>query len=262
MPGSSLARKGLGLVPRERWQEPSIRQLNSFARELGRNDDAAGRDIFLSLVSMAAVGDERLDQLLAAVALPEAAELTIGEVVAGVGLRPGEILKIVRDAALSVAQARSIAQLAQHLPQITLDVATRAQVHYLPCGSCHGTGRVTPKPTKDDPSPAEETCYTCRGTGQLRHEADLERQTLALEMGKLLPKAGGTNIAVVNNNQGSGIQAASSVFSSLVRATDRILHGDGLSRGRPAVAAEVVTDPEVVEADVLASSASDPPSGT
>ena len=232
MPSNLAKVKVLGLVPRERWQEPSIRQLNTFIQELGRGDIAIGSQVFQSLVSMAAVRDERLDQLLGAFALPEAQDLTPGEVVAGVGLRPGEILKIVREAALAVAGVRSIAQLAQHLPNITLDVATRAQVHYLPCGSCQGTGRVTPKPTKDDPTPAEEVCYTCRGTGQLRHEADLERQTLALEMGKLLPKGGGTNIAVVNNNAGSGIQATSGVFSNLVRATDRILHGDGLIRAR------------------------------
>jgi hypothetical protein len=257
---SNLTRRtSVGIVPRERWQEPSIRQLNTFARELGRNDEAAGREIFQALVSMAAVGDERLDQLLAAFALPEAEGRSVGEVVVGVGLRPGEILKIVRDAALSVSQARSIAQLAEHLPAITLDVATRAQVHYLPCGSCHATGWVTPKPTKDDPTPQPEKCDTCGATGQVRVEADLERQTLALEMGKLLPKSGGTNIAVVNNNQGSGVQATASVFSSLVRATDRILHGDGLTRVRaPAAPAEVVEAAEVVEGDVVPSAAEEP----
>lgn len=258
MPGS-LARKSqqpFALVPRERWQEPAIRQLNHFIHELGRGNLADGSLVFQSLVSMAAVSDERLDQLLGAFAMPEAEGLTPGEVVAGVGLRPGEILKIVRDAALAVAQARSIAQLAQHLPQITLDIATRAQVHWLPCGACQGTASITPKPTKDDPSPQPEVCYTCRGTGQLRHEADLERQTLALEMGKLLPKAG-TNIAVVNNN-GGGTTAASGIFSSLVRATDRILHGDGLSRRPAPPTAEAVSEPDIVEADVLASAESDP----
>lgn len=250
---SSLQKKSIGIIPRERWQEPSIRQLNSLARELGRNDEVAGRLVFQSLVSMAAVSDERLDQLLAAFALPEAEALTVGEVVVGVGLRPGEILKIIRDAALSVAQSRSITQLAEHLPQITLDVATRAQVHYLPCRSCHATGWVTPKPTKDDPTPQPERCNTCNGTTQIRMEADLERQTLALEMGKLLPKAGGTNIAVVNNNAAGAGAVAGGIFSSLVKATDRILHGDGLSRSRstPVVA-------EVVDADVLASAPSDP----
>jgi hypothetical protein len=259
MPASgALVRKPFGLVPRERWQEPSIRQLNSFAKELGRNDLEAGTEIFLSLVSMAAVGDERLDQLLAAVALPEAAGLTIGEVVAGCGLRPGEVLKIVRDAALSVSQARSIAQLAQHLPAITLDIATRAQVHYLPCQNCHASGWVTPKSTKDDPNPQPEKCHTCNATGQVRVEADIERQTLALEMGKLLPKAGGTQIAVVNNNAGGGVGATSSVFSSLVRATDRILHGDGLTRVRSTSTTQPLSEPEVVDADVLASAPSAP----
>jgi len=252
---SLASRRPLGIIPRERWQEPAIRQLNTFARELGRLDEKAGREIFQALVSMAAVSDERLDQLLAAFALPEAEALTVGEVVVGVGLRPGEILKIVRDAALSVSQARSIAQLAEHLPAITLDVATRAQVHWLPCRSCHATGWVTPKATKDEPTPTAEKCTNCGATGQVRMEADFERQTLALEMGKLLPKAGGTNIAVVNNNAGSGVQATSSVFSALVKATDRILHGDGLSRG---VARNPVADPEVVEADVLASAPGDP----
>ena len=254
---SSLTKRAsLGIIPRERWQEPAIRQINTFARELGRLDEAAGREIFQALVSMAAVSDERLDQLLAAFALPEAEALTVGEVVVGVGLRPGEILKIVRDAALSVSQARSIAQLAEHLPAITLDVATRAQVHYLPCRSCHATGWVTPKPTKDDPTPAAEKCHTCNATGQVRVEADLERQTLALEMGKLLPKAGGTNIAVVNNNAGAGgVAATSGVFSALVKATDRILHGDGLARS---AAQRHAAEPDVVDADVVASPGSDP----
>ncbi len=255
MSRSLQTRTALGIIPRERWQEPSIRQLNTFALELGRLDPVAGRDVFQALVSMAAVSDERLDQLLAAFALPEAADLTVGEVVVGVGLRPGEILKIVRDAALSVSQARSIAQLAEHLPAITLDVATRAQVHYLPCRACHATGWVTPKPTKEDPTPAAETCTTCNGTTQIRMEAELERQQLALEMGKLLPKAGGSQIAIVNNNAGSGVQATSAVFSALVKATDRILHGDGLSRARTP-APDVV---EVVDGDVVPSAPSEDP---
>jgi hypothetical protein len=254
MASSSLTKRPIGIIPRERWQEPSIRQLNTFAWELGRRDEAAGREIFQALVSMAAVSDERLDQLLAAFALPEAEGLTVGEVVVGVGLRPGEILKIVRDAALSVSQARSIAQLAEHLPAITLDVATRAQVHYLPCTSCYATGWVTPRATKEDPEPKPEKCLTCNGATQVRHEAEFDRQQLALEMGKLLPKAAGTNIAVVNNNAGSGVQATSSVFSSLVRATDRILHGDGLTRPVRTPAAE----PEVLDAVVVASPPADP----
>lgn len=253
MATSALQKKSIGLAPRERWQEPAIRQLNTFVRELGRNNDAAGSQIFQSLVSMAAVSDERLDHLLAAFALPEAADLTVGEVVAGIGLRPGEILKIVRDAALSVAQARSIAQLAEHLPQITLDVATRAQVHYLPCTACGATGQVTPKKTKEDPNPQPETCDACRGNKVIRNEASLEHQTLALDMGKLLPKSAGTNVAIVNNNGGAAVTATSGVFSSLVRATDRILHGDGLSRGRAAPAAE-----PAVDAVVLDSQPSDP----
>lgn len=247
MAGKGLATRAIGLQPRERWQEPAIRQLNTFILELGRNNFEAGTEMFKSLVALSAVGDERLDQLLGAFALEEAQGLSPGEIVAGIGLRPGEILKIVRDAALSVAQARSIAQLAEHLPNITLDVATRAQVHFLPCAKCQQTGKITGKSTVENPAPTEESCDACHGQGSIRMEADLDRQQLALDMGKLLPKSAGTNIAVVNNNNNGGVMATSGVFSSIVRATDRILHGDGLARRSSTPSAEAVVDAVVVD---------------
>lgn len=223
----ALQKKRAGLAAIEKYQQPAIRQIDKFARDLGRGDVAAGREVFLSLVSIAAVSDERLDDLLAALHLEEAAGRTLGEVVAAVGLRPGEVLKIVRDAALTVAQASSMAELADHLPAITRDVAIRAQVHYLPCGACGATGRYTPAPTKEDPDPEEEVCRTCRGKTTVRVEADLERQQLALEMGKLLPKGGGTNIAIQTNVGGGAGASAAGLFSRLVRATDQILHQPG-----------------------------------
>lgn len=257
MSSSSLSpRKPLSLVPRERWQQPSVMQVDQMVTELGGGDPAAGAQRFMALLAVAAVSDDRLDQLLAAALDPSTAGYTCGELVMAVGFRPGEILKIVKEAALAVGQAKSLEVLARSLPAIAADVATRAQVHYLPCGACDATGWITPKATKDDPEPKAEPCRACHQKGQIRMEADPARQELAFDLARMLPKGAGTSIQVnQQNNTVNGGPGSESLFAAMVRASAEILH-----RGTAAPAQSSAPEGETVDADVVPSPAVAPPS--
>lgn len=256
---SNLAtRKPLALVPRERWQLPAVMQVDQLVTDLGAGSYEAGAPRFLSLVAVAAVTDERLDQLLAAAVDPQTAGYTCGELAMAVGFRPGEVLKIVKDAALAVGQAKSLHVLAEQLPGVAADVASRAQVHYLPCRACGETGWVTPKPTKDEPTPAPEPCAACGQTGRVRVEADLERQKLVFEAARLLPRAGGTSIAIQQTTQVAAGAGGAALFTQLVRASAEVLHRAAavpLHAESPAPAPEADT----VEGDVVSSAPVDAP---
>lgn len=255
-----------------------VRAIDQLIRELGGGKLDAGQNRLLSLLALASIDDERINDLLGLVEDPDAADRPLGELVYVVGFRPGEIYRLVKETILAVAQVHSIRQLADQLPAVTEDLLSRAQVHYLPCSACDETGWVQPLPTPEQAAageiPPPEKCKVCRGRGKVRKEADFDRQQLALSMAHLLPKSG-AGIAIQQNIGTNGSSAAGSdpapsdMFSRLMKATDRILHGPHASAAtieveptRAEAVAAAREDPPIIEGTVVSSSATPtPPEG-
>ena len=247
------ARSTSATQPIQSYHRPAIRKLDAFV-------DQCGRERFLAALCLTSHTDDRLDQLLTLVEDPTYSVRSVGEIAVAVGVRPGELIKIIKDTSLLVATAQSFQTIADHLPAITLDAVTRAQNHYETCQACEGTGSITPDPTTEKPNPSPEKCKPCRGRGQILIPASTDRQDVIFEMAKLLPKGGNsTNIGVgVNIDKGgkeTSVAAFGSLFTQLVAATDRIQHPDRTPQrpapphpGSSAIDAEVIDAPTVNDA--------------
>lgn len=156
---------------------------------------------------------------------------------------PGELLKHLAAAALLRGKVRASQKIAEGIAAVTEDVMKRAAPYEAPCnGGCQGTGTITPEPTVQAPNPSPGPCEVCQGTGRLLYSPDLERQKLAIEMAQLLPKSGGFNIAVQQNNGPAG-GSGGGAMERLTALTDQILYGEGKGTAPP-------EDPPV-EGDIL-----------
>lgn len=215
------------------YHRPAIRKIDAFIRDLGGGDVKKGRERFLACLLLTAHSDERLDYLLQLTEDPDHQARSVGDLAIIAGFRAGELIKILKETGLLVAQAHATQIVADHLPAVVQDIVTRAQNHYTACDACDGTGSVTPDPTKDKPNPEPEPCRACKGKGQLLIPADADRQDRVLEMARMLPESKGTQIGVGVNvgtkTHADGALSAGSfgmLFSQLVAATDRIQHPD------------------------------------
>lgn len=148
-------------------------------------------------------GREKLTQVLAvATDEPEVALVTdllldpryqhhsLRQLCAMTGLTVADLLTAYRKAVIVQAHVQAAPIIAGKLIGVVEDLMTRAQPHYLPCATCHGSGSVIDLPSKDQPSPAPRVCTACTN-GQQLHLPDLDRQKLALEVAELVkPKSG------------------------------------------------------------------------
>lgn len=257
------------------YHRPAIRKIDQFVRDLGGGSDQRGKERFLACLLLTAHTDERLDLLLQWSEDEALASRSIGDLAVAAGFRAGELIKILKETGLLVAQAHSLQIVADHLPAVVQDIVTRAQNHFVQCPECDGVGTIVPDPTKDDPNPDPEPCQTCRGKGQVLVAADPDRQDRVLEIARLLPEAKGhqTNVAVGINGGGRGEGAAGStaafgtLFSQLVGATDRILHPDRSRLSGAAISVQPAghppADPSISDAPpldgVVISDAPEPP---
>jgi hypothetical protein len=260
------------------YHRPAIRKIDAFIHDLGGGDDRKGRERFLACLLLTAHTDERLDLLLQYTEDESLATRSVGDLAIAAGFRAGELIKILKETGLLVAQAHATQIVADHLPAVVQDIVTRAQNHWIACATCDATGSVTPDPTKADPNPGPEPCKTCKGRGQVLVAADPDRQDRVLDMARMLPESKGhqTNVGVnigANGKHPDGSLAAGSfgtLFSQLVGATDRILHPD---RARltgaqiPTFSVQTPADPgsappepaDAAEDGVILSSPDDPP---
>jgi hypothetical protein len=103
-------------------------------------------------------------------------------------------------------------------------------------------GQVTHDPTEAVPNPGPEPCETCRGSGRLYYDGDLEHKKLALELGKMTAKGGGVNLQVNQQTNSFNFGASGGALEKLQEATDRILYG-----GEASPLAQTVLEAEVVD---------------
>lgn len=213
--------------------------------------DLGGRQALVGILALAPLTRD-LQYILGLLGDPQRQRLSLADLCAAANVLPGDLLKHLTQAALARGRVLAAFTIGAGIPAVTADLMRRAAPFEDVCnGGCRGTGSITPDPTPEQPNPAPEPCETCRGTGKLLYKPDLERQKLAVDLAQLLPKGGGVNIAVQQNNQVGGSTLGQGLLERFQAVTDKILYGEevpgGYGHSAEGEGAESPTEGEVVE---------------
>jgi len=213
-----------------------VDQLRVIEEEMG------GRSQLVGMLVLAPLTPD-LKYVLGLLGDPQHQSKSLAEICAMGNILPGELLKHLASAALLRGKVRASQKIAEGIAAVTEDVMRRAAPYEAPCSTCQGTGSITPDPTVQQPNPSPGPCEVCASTGKLIYAPDLERQKLAIEMAQLLPKSGGFNIALQQNN-GVPTGSGGGAMERLTALTDRILYGEGTRQPPP-------EDDPPVDAEIL-----------
>lgn len=103
-----------------------------------------------------------------------------------VGIGLSDLLRSFRNGTLAKAQILAAQKIAVRLVDVVDDVMKRAAPYEETCEPCGGLGEIVPKPSRKQPNPEPVTCRVCSGKGKFIHQAELDRQRLALELAELI----------------------------------------------------------------------------
>lgn len=186
-----------------------------------------GRGELVGLLMLAPLTPD-LQYILGLLGTPTNQQKTLALICAEGNISPGQLLQQLESAALLQGKVLAAQVVGKGLPAVVADVMKKAAPYEAACGTCLGTGSVTPDPTPQTPNPGPGPCDTCMGTGRLMYQPDLRRQELALEMGKMLPKGGGLQIVQNNLNAGGGGGSlGGGTLEQITRLTDKLLYEEG-----------------------------------
>jgi len=183
--------------------------------------------------------DPDLDYVVGLIADPRHDAQKLSAVCALGRVTVGQVLEAYKRGVLASAQVAAIHRVAASIPKVVDDVMTRAQPHYVQCGSCNGVG-TRGDTTKPDAPPSP--CTACNGTGSHFTLPELDRQKVALELGKLLTK-GPMVVAQTNHYERPASSASPAAFGSLMAAVDKILHPGRVEEDADVVDGEMVGTP-------------------
>lgn len=219
-------------------------------------DDLGGRTALVTTLAQADAPTPELQKILGLIADPRFDSKSLGWLCTQAGLSIGDLLRAFRDAGLAKAQAVAQRHVEQHLPRVVEDVMRRAAPYEVCCAVCQGLGTLPMSP--GTPAGTQPTpCPRCKGEGKEIEYPDLDRQKLALQLGKLV-KEPGPGVQVnqqfnQQNNQGSGSFGGGSL-EQLQQAVSAILYGPpaGAADLAPPLEAEVVSDSPSTEGEAHA----------
>lgn len=138
------------------------------------------------------------------------------------GISFGTLLRQFRDADGARAAIEAFRRVNRALPALAEDIMYRAIPHPIDCHSCSGDGYVR-KPLPDGKFEQIE-CKKCAGTGLTASEPTVERQKLAAEIGRLLPKTPQIAVNTQNNVQTNNFASAND-FRAFRTASDAVIFG-------------------------------------
>lgn len=158
--------------------------------------DYGGRDRLVARLAFAPF-DDRLETVLGIIAEARDDEL-LADTCARGNIRPAELLTYLKAANQHYAQARASRHLPEHLDRTVEDTMTAAHVHEATCDHCLGATTITlpANPDAGRDQPEQIPCPLCQGHGVRAYPPDPEARKLALDLGGLLQKKGGMNLAV------------------------------------------------------------------
>lgn len=181
---------------------------------------------------------------------PSADPTPLGAVLAQGKVSFAALVTAYRDAKLASATTAALDRVADALPDVAASVMTRALPQKRPCPLCEGIGTHVREPSVADPNPTPKDCVYCDGVGFVYRDTTVAEQKLALDIGRLTPKAAPTvAISMQQTTQTAHLHNIS--YDAFTKATDRLLYGDPRDRrARTAAGAPPEESPPVVEAVV------------
>lgn len=189
-------------------------------------ESLGGRDVLLAGLAHAPRTKD-LDYVVGLVGDPQHARVPLAMLCAMGGITAGELLDAYKAGELARGQALGAKFIGDGLPAVIQDTFKRAAPYEATCYQCQGTGTIVPEPTDDQPNPDPVDCPLCAHTGVLTYQGDLEHKKLALELGRMLQKAGGVNVNVSQKVAQIGGASVGGSLEALQRATDDVLYGGG-----------------------------------
>ena len=213
--------------------------ISSFEKAVG------GRDSLIAAMYANPDLNDNQRYLIDLLSDPARAETPIGEICHSASVHIGDVLQLFKSGRFARAQVEAIDKLAEKLPAIAEDFASRAVEREATCSACNGTRETI------DPDGKVTVCSFCRGTGLVTLVPTLERQRLALELGGLGPrkdKGAGVNIGIFNATTKEA-RVTSEDLRNLRESSDKLLY-PGKHGGKDT--SEVVdTGGEITEAEIL-----------
>lgn len=176
--------------------------------------------------ALAASSDKRFRELLRQMNLQKNRNKKISTLAKIMDISMTEFTDWLRQS--SRTKALSIA--AQRLPGITSDMADDAMTQRKACGRCDGWGFVAVSedqmPTLEEGKPIPgnirpmgqrwvRDCPNCSGTGKLAEPGDAHARTSLLLMNGISNKSAGVTVAINNNYNGHGIEAAGARLANI-----------------------------------------------
>jgi len=170
------------LVPAGAAQPPEVSAeasaaVESFIEALGGRTQLAG-------ILRVGSGDAGVDRILRLLDDPDYRTWPTPKLCALAGLSVAEFLRAYQAACYAKAEITATRIITERMEAVVADVMQRAAPHDAPCPDCQGRKARSVKGIPAGP------CATCGGTRKVQVLPPLSRQKVALELGKLLPKAG------------------------------------------------------------------------
>jgi hypothetical protein len=246
------------LPPRVTGHTPAprlVRALKSFEQEVG------GRGTLVSeIVGAASQLSPREALALQLLADPAHDRRPLSDILGSVGLSVAAFLRLFREARGARAYLEALDKVWAKLPDVAMDVMSRALPMEKPCPRCdlagtlplagkgHGESRGSQDPDRREDQ--RVLCSTCSGRGVITVEPTLDYAKLALQIGGLLKKTPTIQVDQSKNLQQNFLSIGDTLRSHIA-ATNRVLYGRDGQQGQ--LGQEVQEGEEIQAEEVQAS---------
>jgi hypothetical protein len=212
-------------------QDLSADAIDLFATAVG------GRKKLLQTLAIAD-SDGAADKVVNCLLDPDYADWSLRRICTYAGITVADLFASYKRALFVQAHVEAAHAITTALPPIVVDVMRRALPLPTPCPRCYGA------PT----TPGTSHCPVCKGEGTILTEPNLDRQKLALELGRLTQQKGGM---VVQQTQisapATSVSLGSGSLEQLQQAVGELLFSPG--RQRAAAPARRSSTALVIEAE-------------
>lgn len=169
---------------------------------------SGGREALADTLGLATL-DKKQQHFLDLLTDPKRSRDNISTIARDSGLTALQVLDLFRSASFARAQAIAMGRMADSIPAVVDDIASKAVDAKIECPTCFGAKKLE----------GDLTCPQCLGKGQVMRHSDIDRQKIILESTGVVKK-GGAGVNVQVNNQ-VGVVSPGSFFSNYVKASDK-----------------------------------------
>jgi hypothetical protein len=185
--------------------------------------ELGGRQKLAALLHAADVPERDL-QLAALLADPANDHTSLAQLCTWARVSLRRLLEFVKEAALIGGQTRALVTVGEYLPDVAASLMADAISGERTCPECKGLRTHLDDPTPQNPAPVHRICKTCDGTGVVPYRPETELRKVALQVGRLLEKPGGTTVNIAQRF------GPAESYDQVVSRTDAVLFGTGRER--------------------------------